>query len=61
MIQRGCQFDEANDATADEADVAGKLVEANMPVKPTKPRPMKLMPRPMKPTKPLWLMKSRPM
>ena len=28
MIQRGCQFDEANDATADEADVANKPAEA---------------------------------
>ena len=28
MIRRGCQFDEANDATADEADVANKPSEA---------------------------------
>ena len=28
MIRRGCRFDEANDATADEADVAYKPVEA---------------------------------
>ena len=28
MIRRGCRFDEANDATADEADVADKPAEA---------------------------------
>ena len=28
MIQRGSRFDEANDATADEADVADKPAEA---------------------------------
>jgi hypothetical protein len=28
MIRRGCRFDEANDATADEADVADKLAKA---------------------------------
>jgi hypothetical protein len=28
MIRRGCQFDEANDATAKEADVANKPAEA---------------------------------
>jgi len=28
MIQQGCRFDEANDETADEADVAYKPAEA---------------------------------
>ena len=28
MIRRGCRFDEANDATADKADVADKPAEA---------------------------------
>ena len=28
MIRRGCRFDEANDATANEADVANKPAEA---------------------------------
>jgi hypothetical protein len=28
MIRRGCRFDEANDATTDEADVANKPAEA---------------------------------
>jgi len=28
MIRQGCRFDEANDATADEADVAGKPAKA---------------------------------
>ncbi len=42
------RFDEANDATAKEADVASKPTKADEAeaTKPTKPRPMKLMLRP---------------